>query len=229
MHFRLRKCTSNHCHSPATHCIMVIYLIMKSRLLDLLLSTPCSHEFSWPRRTASGSYYQVCLRCGDHYWYDWKTMQRTQLIDPGEHSTLAQPVRSRWSPRARRVGVSIKLQFRRKNSDAWIEGNITNISQSGVLFSAASEIHLPRHAALEMMFEMPKEISGQPHSEVLCDSYVVRSTPAGHGQSSIAAAILEYKFLHAQESVPASAESPLSTVELMHRRRFRSRPSRATR
>ena len=209
------------------------------RLFDFLLSSPCPHEFSWPRKTATGAYYQVCLRCGDHYWYDWKKMRRTEPIDPAEHLTLAQPVRTRWSPRARRFQVSIKMEFRRKGWETWLDGEITNISQSGVLFSATAQTHLPRHAAIEMMFEMPSEISGQPHSRVLCDAYIVRDTPARHG-SSVAAAILEYKFLHSPDD-NAAAQPPSSpdssaksgsfptSAPVTHRRRFRLRKSRAIR
>ena len=43
---------------------------------------------------------------------------------------------------------------------------------SGVLMTADHEVQLPRHAALEMIFEMPSEISGQPHSDVLCDDTI---------------------------------------------------------
>jgi hypothetical protein len=213
-----------------------------NRLFDLLLSSPCSHEFSWPRKTAAGAYYQVCLRCGDHYWYDWKKMRRTKPIDPAEQLTLAQPVRTRWSPRARRFQVAIETEFRRKSSDVWLKGSITNVSQSGVLFTATPAVHLSRHAALELMFEMPSDISGQPHSSVLCDAYVVRNTVIADA-SSIAAAILEYKFLHNPQppaSVSASAAGPAdesvteteplaSSSALTHRRRFRMRKSRTNR
>jgi hypothetical protein len=208
-----------------------------NRLFDLLLSRPCSHEFCWPRKTATGAYYQVCLRCGDHYWYDWKKMRRTKPIDPAEHLTLAQPVRTRWAPRARRFQLSMAVEFRRKGSDTWLKGTITNISQSGVLFNTAPEAHLPRHAALELMFEMPSEISGQPHSSVLCDAYLVRNSPVSDG-CSIAAAILEYKFLHSPQSA-ASASSGSSKDDsaseaepftvATHRRRLRFRKSRSTR
>jgi len=199
-----------------------------------LLSSPCSHEFCWPRKTAAGAYYQVCLRCGDHYWYDWKKMRRTDPISQAEQQTLAQPVRTRWSPRARRFNVTISLQYRRKGSEVWFDGTITNLSQSGVLFTASPEPHLPRHAALELMFEMPREISGQPHSRVICDAYVVRAASPEHKRSSIAASILEYRFLHSaedelstagSEAAPASHAEPIGTSSTVtHRRRFRLRP-----
>src|SRR5438309_1842766 len=51
---------------------------------------------------------------------------------------------------------------------------------------------------VEMVFEMPEEISGQKNSTVLCQARIMRSkgardTEAGHG---LAAAILDYKFIH---------------------------------
>lgn len=211
--------------------MMLLHPIAMKRIFDLLLSTPCSHQFSWPRKTATGAYYQVCLRCGDHYWYDWKKMQRTSLIDPREQLTLAQPVRTRWAPRARRFNVSIDAQFRRKSSDVWSHGTITNLSHSGVLLTADHELQLPRHAAIEMIFEMPSEISGQPHSDVLCDAYVVRAVSSNQSPS-IAAAILEYKFLHAESAAASSsaeqitgssADAPATSSTLIHRRRIRLR------
>ncbi|MCI0348187.1 MAG: PilZ domain-containing protein [Acidobacteriales bacterium] len=158
-------------------------------------------------------------------------MQRTELIDPSEQHTLAQPVRTRWSPRARRFNVSLDVQFRRKNSEAWSRGTITNISQSGVLLAADHELQLPRHAAIEMIFEMPSEISGQPHSDVLCDAYVVRAISASQSPT-IAVAILEYKFMHAEsagqtpsaeQAAASPAELPASASSLLHRRRYRLR------
>jgi hypothetical protein len=51
---------------------------------------------------------------------------------------------------------------------------------------------------IEMVFEMPEEISGQANSEVLCQGRVVRSKslPEAPGSTEMAASILDYKFLH---------------------------------
>ncbi len=54
---------------------------MSSKLLDVLFSNPCTHQFSWPRRSPKGNYYQVCLICGDEYQYDWSTMSRKASKD----------------------------------------------------------------------------------------------------------------------------------------------------
>jgi hypothetical protein len=51
-----------------------------ARLLDRLLHR-CSHQFLWPRRSADGRAYQVCIRCGAEYEYDWEHMRRTRPIE----------------------------------------------------------------------------------------------------------------------------------------------------
>ena len=46
-------------------------------LRELLLG--CSHRFSWPMKLPDGTYYQVCVRCGAEYGYDWERMRRTTV------------------------------------------------------------------------------------------------------------------------------------------------------
>jgi len=99
-------------------------------------------------------------------------------------------------PRARRLKLDIPLRYRVKNLSNWYEGTIENISQSGVLVHGPET--LPVNALVEMVFEMPEEISGQKNSNVLCQGRIIRSkevrdTPEGMG---MAASILDYKFLH---------------------------------
>ena len=48
-------------------------------LVSFVLHGGCTHEFSWPRERLGG-YYQVCLRCGVEYIYDWDTMARGKRI-----------------------------------------------------------------------------------------------------------------------------------------------------
>ncbi|HEV2731338.1 MAG TPA: hypothetical protein VGV15_15010, partial [Terriglobales bacterium] len=54
---------------------------MPQMLPDSAYARLCSHEFLWPRRAADGNYYQVCVFCGASYKYDWKSMQRVELMD----------------------------------------------------------------------------------------------------------------------------------------------------
>jgi len=162
----------------------------------------CSHEFSWPRRAASGEYYQVCLVCATAYQYDWKTMRRGDRVDgPTAEATTVrrrsgkkQPT---WMPRARRLRSKLPVRYRGKNLSTWYEGLIQNISQSGVLFEGPQQ--LPANALVELIFEMPEEISGQKNSNVLCQGRLIRSKNTVENTEDaheLAASILDYKFLH---------------------------------
>ena len=88
------------------------------------------------------------------------------------------------------------MRYRVKNLNTWSEGIIQNISQSGVLFEGPTE--LPVNALVEMVFEMPEEISGQKNSNVLCQGRIIRAKDARTNAdgSALAATILDYKFLH---------------------------------
>jgi len=182
---------------------------MPQKLLDVLMLGRCSHEFSWPRRAADGDYYQVCLLCAAEYKYDWKTMRRTQRVDPRAHvageATGARRSRSHsrkpsWVPRARRLKLDTAVRYRVKNLGSWYEGVIDNLSQSGLLFRGPQRF--PSNTLVEMVFEMPEEISGQKNSTVLCQGRIIRAKEAAknpHGNSettTLAASILDYKFLH---------------------------------
>jgi hypothetical protein len=163
----------------------------------------CSHEFSWPRRAADGHYYQVCLLCAVEYKYDWATMRRTERIEHDAPEVTTTTRRSRthtkkpsWVPRARRLKLETPVRYRVKNLGSWYEGVIENLSQSGVLFRGPQP--LPQNTLVEMVFEMPEEISGQKNSSVLCQGRVTRSKekPASDESVPLAASILDYKFLH---------------------------------
>jgi len=175
---------------------------MPQKLMDVLMLGRCSHEFSWPRRSATGEYYQVCLLCATAYQYDWKTMRRGNRVDDPVAETM--PLRRRsgqkqptWMPRARRLKSSLPIRYRGKNLSTWYEGVIQNISQSGVLFHGPQQ--LPANALVEMIFEMPEEISGQKNRSVLCQGRLIRIKDAVDNVEDafgLVASILDYKFLH---------------------------------
>jgi len=174
---------------------------MPQKLMDVLMLGRCSHEFSWPRRAANGEYYQVCLLCAAAYQYDWKTMRRGGRVETPVPETAAVRRRSgqkqpTWVPRARRLKLDIPIRFRVKNLSSWFEGVIENISQSGVMFQGPQQ--LPANALVEMVFEMPEEISGQKNSSVLCQGRLIRAKEASSNKESfgLAASILDYKFIH---------------------------------
>lgn len=181
--------------------------IMAQKLLDVLMLGRCSHEFSWPRRAADGHYYQVCLLCAAEYKYDWKTMRRIERVDHSQGATEASTAtttrRNRghsrkptWVPRARRLKLDTPVRYRVKNLGNWYEGVIENLSQSGVLFQGAQRF--PDNTLVEMVFEMPEEISGQKNSTVLCQGRITRTkeTQEKADNPGLAASILDYKFLH---------------------------------
>jgi hypothetical protein len=142
------------------------------------------------------------MLCATAYEYDWKTMRRGSRVEEGTAETT--PVRRRsgqrqptWMPRARRLRTKIPLRYRGKNLSTWYEGTIQNISQSGVLFHGPQQ--LPANALIELIFEMPEEISGQKNSNVLCQGRLIRVKDAVENTEDafgLAASILDYKFLH---------------------------------
>lgn len=170
----------------------------------------CSHEFSWPRRWENGAYYQVCLLCGDEYLYDWKKMCRTERITAGRFAERVMegvrkgPARSTaakkkptWTPRARRLKLpNPEMRFRERGTREWLSGTAENVSNSGILFR--TEHPLRENASVELIVEMPKEITGQEHSSVLCSCTVVRTEAADEeGKPRAYAAVLwDYRFLH---------------------------------
>ncbi len=174
---------------------------MPQKLMDVLMLGRCSHEFSWPRRAANGEYYQVCLLCATAYQYDWKTMRRGSRVDEPVAETATIRRRSgqkqpTWMPRARRLRANIPVRYRGTNLSTWYAGVIKNISQSGLLFHGPHQ--LPANALVEMIFEMPEEISGQKNSNVLCQGRLIRIKDAvdnAEDAYALAASMLDYKFL----------------------------------
>jgi hypothetical protein len=155
--------------------------LMPQKLLDVLMLGRCSHEFSWPRRGADGEYYQVCLLCAAEYKYDWATMRRTERVEHAKPETgirrsHGREKRPSWVPRARRLKLDAPVRYRINKSNTWHEGIIANISQTGVFFHGPQQ--LPLNALLEMVFEMPEEISGQKNRNVVCQGRVIRSSEA---------------------------------------------------
>jgi len=92
--------------------------------------------------------------------------------------------------------LNTPVRYRGKEMGAWVNGRIENLSQSGVFLHGPQQ--LPSNSLVEMVFEMPEEISGQKNSSVLCQGRITR-TKQGHDSDEVvelAASILDYKFLH---------------------------------
>jgi hypothetical protein len=140
--------------------------------------------------------------CASAYQYDWKTMRRgSRVEEPAAETTTIQrrsgQKQPTWMPRARRLRSNLPVRYRGKNLHTWYEGMIQNISQSGVLFHGPQQ--LPANALVELIFEMPEEISGQKNSSVLSQGRLIRIKDAldnAEDAYALAASILDYKFLH---------------------------------
>ncbi|MGA8066298.1 MAG: PilZ domain-containing protein [Terriglobales bacterium] len=176
---------------------------MPQKLMDVLMLGRCAHQFSWPRRAANGEYYQICILCAAAFEYDWKGMRRGDRVSQPEAETT--PARRRrsgenhpaWKPRARRVHLKIPVRYRGKNLSTWYAGVIQDISQSGILFHGPQQ--LPANSMVELIFQMPEEISGQRNSNVLCEGKLIRIKDAvsnAENAFGFAASILDYKFLN---------------------------------
>ena len=176
---------------------------MPQTIKELLTLGRCSHEFSWPRRSADdGDYYQVCLLCAAAYKYDWTTMKRTERVEhkleTGIRRTHKREKRPTWTPRARRLKLDIPIRYRVNRTATWYEGIIENISQSGILFHGPQE--LPVNALVQLVFEMPEEISGQQNRQVVSQGRIMRyrgtQEDSDSDQIALAASIVDYTFVH---------------------------------
>ena len=158
---------------------------------------------------SSGDYYQVCLRCGAEYGYDWNTMRRTERV--GEQRTTTVGTRghmnraSGWKPRARRLHVEMPILYRSSSTEPWVEGTVRNVSQSGVYFTTPGA--MPATSALEVIFTMPQEIAGQPDAKVLCRVEITRRVGGKDGKEphGLAIEILTCEYLHERRQ-PKRAE-----------------------
>jgi len=155
------------------------------------------------------------LECGTQYRYDWAKMRRTVRLEHPENlvvsDTTKKPPRKcsgltpaghgerasqAWRPRERRLRCDTPILLRAANGTEWLHGGTENISRSGLLFHADKEF--PVGTALELILEMPAEISGSAGAKVICQAKVARVIPGMDGHAShTAVTIGEYHFLPA--------------------------------
>jgi hypothetical protein len=185
---------------------------MNSSLLSRIFWS-CPHQFTWPRSDEAGGYYQLCVKCGAKYLYDWKTMRRTARVD--EEDVTSTAVRRRahkntWKARERRLRHVVPVLYRFGKKGEWLEGTSVNLSRSGLLFRASSEAALG--IRVEVKLQMPEELTGESDVEVLCHAVVARATHVEGKQPPtflIACSIEDYEF----DKKPAHAADSRFTHE----------------
>ncbi|HWR16928.1 MAG TPA: PilZ domain-containing protein [Terriglobales bacterium] len=156
---------------------------------------------------SSGDYYQVCLRCGAEYGYDWNTMRRTDKVRGTAVQNRGSMNRAAgWKPRARRIHIETPILYRSSVEEAWTEGTIRNVSQSGVYFVTDSP--MPTATELEVIFTMPQEIAGQSEAKVFCRVEIIRRSGGKDAKhpNGIAIEILTCEYLHERRQ-PRMAEA----------------------
>jgi Tfp pilus assembly protein PilZ len=77
---------------------------------------------------------------------------------------------------ARRHNLQIPLRVRARRADtAERRADSVNLSQRGVFF--ATDLMFSEGAALDLLVEMPEEVTGAPPAQWLCTGHVVRVVP----------------------------------------------------
>jgi hypothetical protein len=113
----------------------------------------------------------------------------------GSSSSRTLSLRPRGVPRARRYEIGTPVRYRAGGEREWQEGQLENISTTGVLFRADRSLFLDTN--IEMRFFLPIELIGENAAEVFCRGSVVRFSE-GEGPGgvvSIAARIEHSRFL----------------------------------
>ena len=162
----------------------------------------CSHEFSWPRQSATGTYYQACEHCGARFFYDWQELRRKASSEVGEEFAR-EPNKRPWIPRASRVRTDRPITYRERGESRWHSGRLRNISESGVLLKG--KCILPDYSDVEVIFQLPESISGRAGSWVFCKGYVARSQSSGPGRCILGIAIAASRLVSdkmVQDKVP---------------------------
>jgi PilZ domain len=96
-------------------------------------------------------------------------------------------------PRATRFRIEVPLRYRSVGERTWHDGQIENISGSGVLFRAGPLFAVA--TVIEFAFSVPFTSSGNSHAEVFCRAQVVRAAPPTPADTrpGLAAAIRGYR------------------------------------
>jgi hypothetical protein len=98
------------------------------------------------------------------------------------------------SRRPQRFAIAMPIQYRPLGNVTWLDGQVENISHTGVLFRGAEILDVA--TPIQMRFELPAEFGGQAGALVICRGQVVRGLlPVDDAPQGLAATILDYHFV----------------------------------
>jgi hypothetical protein len=109
------------------------------------------------------------------------------LIDAGDRDS------SGYVLRAQRFPIKTSLQYRESGTVDWKIGTTVNISRSGLLFRA--ETDLDPKTLVEMQIVFSPEMTGTSEAKVVCWGPIVRKESL-LPQPALAANILRYRFVY---------------------------------
>ena len=92
--------------------------------------------------------------------------------------------------RAERYALSLPARVRPEGHATWRDGDVVNVSRSGVLLSVAESF--PPAESIDLVFAVTDGAART--ADVRCIVHVVRETHDGHGRSLLAATIDQYVF-----------------------------------
>ena len=79
-------------------------------------------------------------------------------------------------PRANRVVLPIALTYRLAEDDQWLQGRVSNLSESGVLFGPTE---LQPGERVELIIVSPIAVKAMAPGRMVCIARVVRTTEVG--------------------------------------------------
>jgi hypothetical protein len=97
-------------------------------------------------------------------------------------------------PRADRFQMALPVRYRPVADEVWREGQIENISGSGILFRAGAL--LEPATKIELAFSLPSSDPHEPAASIHCNAEIVRVAPPRlpDTRPGLAAAIIRFRF-----------------------------------
>jgi PilZ domain len=121
-------------------------------------------------------------------------LSRDSRVIGGDGQMAGRRVPGGFVPRADRFQMALPVRYRRLTEESWREGQIENISGSGILFRAGAPLELA--AKIELAFSLPSSDPHEPAASIHCKAEVVRLAPPQlpDCRPGLAAAITRFRF-----------------------------------